>query len=173
MIALAIPDRVEVTFIEAVTSTNLLGLRARKGNRVSIARTAAGHAYAAILDPTTADDLLLQINQKDPRDAERLRSRLEQHRAFLKERGSVITCGLFRAHLNGIAVPFWSSLYGTIVVLTMGVRATDYDKLRMQNELAPLLLHLSAEVQNVLNSSECEVLNRTAAPHRCGRDQPL
>jgi DNA-binding IclR family transcriptional regulator len=157
MIALAIPDRIDVTFIEAATSTNLLGLRARKGNRVSIARTAAGHAYAAALDPLSADHLLLQIDQGAPKDAERLRSRLEPNRLTLKERGSLITCGLFRAHLNGIAVPFWSSLYGTYVVLTMGVLAADYDEPRMQNELAPIVLHLSVEVQDVLDSSEVKL----------------
>ena len=157
MIALAIPDRIDVTFIEAATSTNLLCLRARKGNRVSIARTAAGHAYAAALDPLSADHLLLQIDQGAPKDAERLRSRLEPNRLTLKERGSLITCGLFRAHLNGIAVPFWSSLYGTYVVLTMGVLAADYDEPRMQNELAPIVLHLSVEVQDVLDSSEVKL----------------
>jgi len=170
---LAIPDRFDIAFIEAVTSTNLVGLRARKGNRLSLARTAAGHAYAASLDPATADHLLLQIAQQTPKDAERLRSRLDHNRLMLKERGSVIACGLFRAHLNGIAVPFWSSLYGTFVVLTMGVRAVDYSELRIKNELSPLVKRLSKEVRTVLDLCNGDAERGTIVAGHSVRKRPL
>jgi hypothetical protein len=39
----------------------------------------------------------------------------------------------------------------------MGVLAADYDEPRMQNELAPIVLHLSVEVQDVLDSSEVKL----------------
>ncbi|MDH2346213.1 MULTISPECIES: hypothetical protein [unclassified Bradyrhizobium] len=152
VIALGIPDRLDITFIEVATAATQSSSRAGRGNRVPMTRTVAGHAYAAVIDASEADDLLLLIDRCAPKEAERLRSRLQRNRLALRERGYVIGCGLFRAHLNAIAVPFWSSLYNSFLVLTMTVLAKDYAEQRMRDEIAPLMVESAAEMERLLNS---------------------
>ena len=149
-IALGIPDRLDITLIEVATGASPLHLRAERGNRFPISRSAAGLAYAAVIDAAAASDLLLQIVRKAPGEAERLESRLEQNRLALRECGYVIGCGLFRTHLNAIAVPFWSSLYNSYLVLSTSVLATDYDKQRLRDEIAPLMIQSTAELGRLL-----------------------
>lgn len=169
-IALGIPDRLDVVLIEVVTVMSSLHLKAQRGDRFPITRTAAGHAYAAVIDPDMADDLLLQIIRNTPNEAKRLQSRLEQNRLALRECGYVIGCGLFRTHLNSIAVPFWSSLYNSFLVLTISVLATEYDASRMRDEIGPTMTEAAAEMERVLNCLELRGRPATATVERPARN---
>ncbi|WP_049823278.1 IclR family transcriptional regulator [Bradyrhizobium sp. WSM2254] len=160
-ITLGIPDRLDIVIIEAATVASPLHLKAQRGDRFPITRTAAGHAYAAVIDPDLADDLLLQIVRNAPNEAERLQSGLEQNRLALRECGYVIGRGLFRTHYNAIAVPFWCSLYNSYLVLSMTVLATDYDKQRLRDEIAPLMIRSTAEVERLLDGLEPKATTRS------------
>ncbi|MBR0899054.1 helix-turn-helix domain-containing protein [Bradyrhizobium tropiciagri] len=151
VIALGIPDRCEITLVEAAAAEELRDFRIRAGNRVPISRTAAGHAYAAALGPAEADRLLQQVGRNAAREADRLQAGLEQNRRALKELGYIVTSGQFRAYLNSVAVPFWSSLYNSSLVLSISVFASDYDRSRVRNELTPLVIDTSAKIGRLLD----------------------
>jgi hypothetical protein len=132
-----------------------------------MASTAAGHAYTAALDVDVGDALLAEMEREIPEDAQLLRSRLDNNRRFLRERGYVVACGLWSPHINGLAVPLWSPQYQTFVVVTIGLLSAMYDEKRLHKEVAPRLLELGAAIAGMLEGAEGELFgDRTRSkPH--------
>ncbi|NEW97073.1 helix-turn-helix domain-containing protein [Rhodopseudomonas sp. BR0G17] len=153
-IGFLIPDRFHLVYLEFARAAHALGLHSTTGSRISISRTAAGHAYAASLDENVAAALVTEIQREAPADAALLSERIETDRAMLRERGYVVSCGLFSPHINGIAVPIWSPQYQTYVMVTIGVLAAMYDEQRLHDEVAPALLKLAAAIEPLVQNAD-------------------
>ena len=153
-IGFLIPDRFHLVYLEFARAAHALGLHSTTGSRISISRTAAGHAYAASLDDNVAAALVTEIQREAPADAALLSERIETDRAMLRERGYVVSCGLFSPHINGIAVPIWSPQYQTYVMVTIGVLAAMYDEQRLHDEVAPALLKLAAAIEPLVQNAD-------------------
>lgn len=149
-----IPDRSHLVYLEFARAPHALGLHSTTGSRIAISRSAAGHAYAASLDDNVAAALLADIRREAPADAALLSERLEAGRAMLRERGYVVSCGLFSPHINGIAVPMWSPQYQTYVMVTIGVLAAMYDEQRLHDEIAPVLLKLAGSIEPLVQNAD-------------------
>jgi DNA-binding IclR family transcriptional regulator len=158
-VGFVIPDRFHLVYLEHARSDSALGLHETTGSRISMASTAAGHAYMAALEPDVGDALLIEMEREVPEAAALLRPRLEQSRQFLKEHGYVIACGLWSPHINGLALPLWSPQYQTYVVLTIGLLAAMYDEERLHTEVAKPMLELGRTVDALLRGAEVEMLN--------------
>ncbi|NEV80452.1 IclR family transcriptional regulator [Rhodopseudomonas sp. BR0C11] len=153
-IGFLIPDRFHLVYLEFARAAHALGLHSTTGSRISISRTAAGHAYAASLDENVAAALVTEIQREAPADAALLSERIETDRAMLRERGYVVSCGLFSPHINGIAVPIWSPQYQTYVMVTIGVLAAMYDEQRLHDEVAPALLKLASAIEPLVQNAD-------------------
>jgi hypothetical protein len=129
------------------------------GSRIAIASTAAGHAYTAALDPNVADALIAEMEREIPEAAKPLKPRIEANRAFLRERGYVVACGLWSPHINGLAVPLWSPQYQTFVVVTIGLLSAMYDEKRLHKEVAPQMLQLSVAVAGLLEGADSDIFS--------------
>ena len=158
-VGFVIPDRFHLVYLEFGRAANALGLHETTGSRISMASTAAGHAYVAALDPEIGDALLAEMEREMPDAAKLLRPRLEYNRQFLKEHGYVVACGLWSPHINGLALPLWSPQYQTYVVLTIGLLSAMYDEQRLHDEVAQPMRELGRNIAALLQGAEADVFN--------------
>src|SRR6201989_1751993 len=84
-VGLVIPDRFHLVYLEFARAANALGLHEATGSRISMATTAAGHAYTAALDPAVGDALINEMERETPEAAKLARSRVEANRRHLQE----------------------------------------------------------------------------------------
>src|ERR1700742_5166264 len=158
-VGFVIPDRFHLVYLEYARSANALGLHEVTGSRISMATTAAGHAYTAALAPEMGDALLGEMEREIPDAAKTLRPRIENNRRFLREHGYVTACGLWSPHINGLAVPLWSPQYQTFVVVTIGLLSAMFDEKRLHKEVAPPMLELAIAVGGLLEGGEGDIFN--------------
>jgi DNA-binding IclR family transcriptional regulator len=158
-VGFVIPDRFHLVYLELARSANALGLHEVTGSRISMASTAAGHAYTAALEPEVGDALLSEMEREVPESAKLLKPRIEHNRRFLKEHGYVVACGLWSPHINGLGVPLWSPQYQTFVVVTIGLLAAMYDEKRLHSEVAPPMRELAAAVGSLFENAEGDLFN--------------
>jgi len=158
-VGFVIPDRYHLVYLEFARSANALGLHEVTGSRISMASTAAGHAYTAALEPDVGDALLMEMEREAPDAARVLKPRIEANRQFLRENGYVVACGLWSPHINGVAVPLWSPQYQTVVAVTIGLLAAMYDEKRLHAEVAPVMRELGAAIGSLLETAEGDIFN--------------
>lgn len=158
-VGFVIPDQFHLVYLEFGRAANALGLHETTGSRISMASTAAGHAYVAALEPEMGDALLTEMERELPDAAKLLRPRLEHNRQFLKEHGYVVACGLWSPHINGVALPLWSPQYQTYVVLTIGLLSAMYDEQRLHDEVAQPMRELGRSIAALLQGAEADVFN--------------
>ena len=158
-VGFVIPDRFHLVYLEFARAANALGLHETTGSRISMASTAAGHAYTAALDVDVGDALLLEMDREDPEAAKMLRPRLEDNRRFLREHGYSVACGLWSPHLNGLAVPLWSPQYQTYVVISIGLLSAMYDENRLHQEVARPMLELGQAIAGLLEGAEGDIFS--------------
>ncbi len=161
-----IPDRFHLVYLEYGRAARAIGLHSTTGDRIAIANSAAGHAYAAALDTDVGNALLAEMEREIPQEAKCLRACLEHNRGFLRDRGYVVACGSWSPHINGLAVPLWSPQYQTFVVVTIGLLSAMYDEARLHREVAPLMLELSAAISGMLDNADGELF------HHRSQDRP-
>jgi DNA-binding IclR family transcriptional regulator len=158
-VGFVIPDQFHLVYLEYARSVGALGLHETTGSRISMASTAAGHAYVAALEPEVGDALLAEMEREMPDAAQALRPRLASNRQHLEEHGYVTACGLWSPHINGLALPLWSPQYQTYVVLTIGLLSAMYDEKRLHEEVARPMLELGKAVGALLQGAEADVFN--------------
>ena len=165
-IGFVVPDRFHLVYLEYARAPNALGLNSSTGSRIAMTRTAAGHAYAAALEQPIGDALMADIARELPQEAPLLRDRLAANRMALRQQGYVTACGLWSPHINGIAAPLWSPQYQTYVVVTIGLLAAMYDDARLRSEIAPRLMALTHNIQNLIETAD-------GGLHDAGRPAPI
>jgi DNA-binding IclR family transcriptional regulator len=158
-VGFVIPDRFHLVYLEYARAANALGLHESTGSRISVATTAAGHAYAAALDAEVGNALIAEMERELPEAAKLLKPRIEGNRDFLREHGYVVACGLWSPHINGCAVPLWSPQYQTVVVVTIGLLSAMFDEQRLHKEVAPRMIELGLAVGGLLEGAEGELFN--------------
>lgn len=165
-IGFVVPDRFHMVYLEYARADHALGLHSTTGSRIAMGRTAAGHAYTAALDENVGDALITDMARDLPEDARILRSKIERNRRSLSENGYVTAGGIFTPHINGIAAPIWSPQYQTFVVVTIGLLSAMYDDVRLEQEVAPILLGLRGTISQMVQNADSGLHNAvtTGAP---------
>jgi DNA-binding IclR family transcriptional regulator len=158
-VGFVIPDRFQLVYLEYARSANALGLHEVTGSRISMATTAAGHAYTAALEPEVGDALIAEMEREIPEGAKLLKPRIEGNRRHLREHGYVVACGLWSPHINGVAVPLWSPQYQTYVVTTIGLLSAMYDEKRLHREVGPPMVQLGAALGSLLEGADASIFN--------------
>ncbi|OKO78000.1 helix-turn-helix domain-containing protein [Bradyrhizobium sp. NAS96.2] len=158
-VGFVIPDRFHLVYLEFARAANALGLHEATGSRISMATTAAGHAYTAALDPAIGDALIAEMEGELPEGAKMLTPRIAANRRHLQEHGYVVACGLWSPHINGVAVPLWSPQYQTYVVTTIGLLSAMYDEARLHREVAPQMVDLAAALGSLLEGADGDIFS--------------
>jgi DNA-binding IclR family transcriptional regulator len=158
-VGFVIPDRFQLVYLEFARSANALGLHEVTGSRISMATTAAGHAYTAALETEVGDALIAEMEREIPEGAKLLKPRIEGNRRLLREHGYVVACGLWSPHINGVAVPLWSPQYQTFVVATIGLLSAMYDEKRLHREVGPPMVQLGAALASLLEGADASIFN--------------
>ncbi|MCA1452446.1 helix-turn-helix domain-containing protein [Bradyrhizobium sp. BRP22] len=158
-VGFVIPDRFQLVYLEYARSANALGLHEVTGSRISMATTAAGHAYTAALETEVGDALIAEMEREIPEGAKLLKPRIEGNRRLLREHGYVVACGLWSPHINGVAVPLWSPQYQTYVVTTIGLLSAMYDEKRLHREVGPPMVQLGATLGSLLEGADASIFN--------------
>ena len=158
-VGFVIPDRFHLVYLEFARAANALGLHEATGSRISMATTAAGHAYTAALDPVLGDALIAEMEGELPEGAKLLTPRIAANRRHLQEHGYVVACGLWSPHINGVAVPMWSPQYQTYVVTTIGLLSAMYDEARLHREVAPQMVELGAAIGSLLEGADGDIFS--------------
>lgn len=153
-----VPDRFDMVYLECARTYNAISLNSTVGTRVSIARTAAGLAYAVALDDMACESLLREMAREHPKDARELRTQIAPNREFFRKNGYVVSHGRWNPHITGCSIPMWSEQYRTFLVITFGVLSAMYDERRLHKELAPQLLDVAASISRMSDSVEGELL---------------
>ena len=86
-VGFVIPDRFHLVYLEFARSANALGLHEVTGSRISMASTAAGHAYTAALQPEICDALLADMAREAPEAANVLKPLIAANRQILRDKG--------------------------------------------------------------------------------------
>lgn len=160
------PDRFHMVYLEYARAYDAVGLQSTTGSRITVARTAAGHAYTAALSEDRYRALHDDMASEIPDDAALLDARIEANRRSLRDDGYVISCGLWNPHISGISVPLWSPHYRDYLVLTIGLLSAMYDERRLRDEVGPRLLQLSSAVLKLSDSVEENPFVDAASPRK-------
>ncbi|MGO9359256.1 MAG: IclR family transcriptional regulator [Xanthobacteraceae bacterium] len=167
------PDRFHMVYLEYARAYDAVGLQSTTGSRISIARTAAGHAYTAALSGDNYRALRDDLAREIPDDARLLDARIDNNRRSLRDDGYVVSCGLWNPHISGISVPLWSPQYRDFLVVTIGLLSAMYDERRLRADVAPRLLQLSSAILKLSDSVEDNPFVEDAAPSRKQKQPPL
>src|SRR3954447_24834637 len=154
-----IPDRFHLVYLEYGRAARAIGLHSTTGDRIAIANSAAGHAYAAALETDVGNALLAEMEREIPLEAKCLRGCLAHNRGLLREHGYVVACGSWSPHINGLAVPLWSPQYRTFVVVTIGLLSAMYDEARLHREVARPMIELGRTIGSLLGGAEGDIFN--------------
>lgn len=158
-IGFVVPDRFQMVYLEYARTCDAPPLNASTGTRISIARTAAGHAYVAALDRPAAEELAGDLARELPEEAAELRRWMAADRRSLHEKGYVVSCKLWHPQVHGIAIPLWSAKYRTFLVITIGLAAASYDEARLRTDVAPELFALRQDIAHILDHRDHERLD--------------
>src|SRR5207237_9968614 len=76
-VGFVIPDRFHLVYLEFARAANALGLHESTGSRISMASTAAGHAYMAALAGDVGDAFIKEMDRELPEAGTWLRASIE------------------------------------------------------------------------------------------------
>jgi DNA-binding IclR family transcriptional regulator len=148
-VGFVVPDKFDMVYLECARTYNAVGLHSTVGTRIHMARSAAGLAYVSALPEAAAETLMLEMEQVQPRDARQLRARIAQGRKHLRQKGYVVSRGVWNEHIVGCSVPLWSEQYRAFLVVTVGVLCVMYDDRRVHREIAPQMLELARGIETI------------------------
>jgi len=145
-IGLAARDGLEMVYLDYARAAHVLSLHSTIGSRVPLAETAAGRAWIIAQPQAEQENLLASLTERDAAAARALSAWLDDYRDAFARDGYVISCGAWNPYVNGVGVPVFFPAYGATMVLVAGVLAAEYDRERLDREVAPLLRELATRL---------------------------
>ncbi|WP_162800719.1 IclR family transcriptional regulator [Acidibrevibacterium fodinaquatile] len=145
-IGLAARDGLEMVYLDYARAAHVLSLHSTIGSRVPLAETAAGRAWIIAQPRSEQENVLASLAERDAAAARALSTWLDDYRSRFTRDGYVISCGAWNPYVNGVGVPVFFPTYGATMVLVAGVLAAEYDRERLDREVAPLLRDLATRL---------------------------
>ena len=145
-IGLAARDGLEMVYLDYARAAHVLSLHSTIGSRVPLAETAAGRAWIIAQPRSEQESVLASLAERDAAAARALSTWLDDYRSRFTRDGYVISCGAWNPYINGVGVPVLFPTYGATMVLVAGVLAAEYDRERLDREVAPLLRDLATRL---------------------------
>lgn len=157
-VGMSIRDKFDVVYLEHCRSELHATLHRNFGSRIPLTKTAAGHAHIVALPAADREALFAELARTDPENWTTLKKSIDKNIELYDKRGFVVSYGEWHDHINGVAVPVWSSRHATSFALNAGGPTTVLTKAKILNDIGPRLIDLRAKVSGLLNSLENEHL---------------
>jgi IclR family transcriptional regulator, positive regulator for flagellar biogenesis len=152
-VALGIPDRVSMIYIEYCSGLETVTMRLRVGTSVPMGLTAMGRAYLWALAPEARDRKIAALAAAAGDGAEALRRSIQVAMRELDARGYAVSFGDWRRQVHAVGVPVWLDGGHTILAMNCGASRHGLSENLFREELGPALVSLSAEVSNAIGST--------------------
>lgn len=155
-VGMSIRDKFDVVYLEHCRSELHATLHRNFGSRIPLTKTAAGHAHIVALPSSEREALFVELERHDPENWPNLHMAIDRNIELYNKRGFVVSYGEWHEHINGVAVPVWSSRHSTSFAFNAGGPTTVLTKAKILNDIGPRLLELRSQVSVILNSLESE-----------------
>lgn len=156
--SIGICDGENIAYIEHVQSDEPLALRHSVGSRVPLLPTAAGRAYLSAVSEKVRSELLARLEALGAPGWPEMLTDLHKDMKFFQKNGYVVSCGKWIPRLNGVAVPLWSPRHATHFVFSVGGLSHHLTPVRLNEDIAPRLIHLVHKVAEVINAADDDVV---------------
>lgn len=150
-LALSAREGDQMTYIACANGSGVLTMQLDVGSRVSIARSGAGRAFLAGLNPGERERAIACLREIEcGRDAEsaaawpRLEAEIRGAIDEIQRRGYYVCIGAWRPEVNTVAAPVYSAEEDDVVYgLTFGGLSHYLPRERLEAEMAPVLIDLA------------------------------
>jgi DNA-binding IclR family transcriptional regulator len=147
---LAVRDGRDMVFVQRCQSDSQLLMNLRIGSRVPLASSALGWAYLVGLPETARAAAYAEIEATDPQHWRTLKGYLQRALDEYKTKGYVLNIGYFHRGYNTAAVPILGYDDMPHYAINCGSAAATLNVATLQGEVAPRLIKLATELQNVV-----------------------
>lgn len=147
---LAVRDGNEMVFVQRCQSDSQLLMNLRIGSRIPLATSALGWAYLVGLPEKGRAAAFAEIEAMDPQRWPMLKGHLQGAVDQYNAKGYVLNIGYFHSGYNTAAVPILGLDGGPRYAINCGSAAVTLDAATLQDKVAPRLVKLAAELQNVV-----------------------
>ena len=119
-VALAMRDGLEMVYVAACRPISPVTLRLNVGARLPIWRTAIGLAQLAVMDSAARASIVEQLIEREPAQAKRIASLVDQAVVDQSQRGFVGAFGTWYSYINAVGTCFFPTDGSPIVSITCG-----------------------------------------------------
>jgi IclR family transcriptional regulator, positive regulator for flagellar biogenesis len=158
-VALGIPDRLSMIYIEYCSGLETVTMRLRVGTSVPMGLTAMGRAYLWALAPEARDRKIAALVEAAGDGAEALQRGIQAAMHELDARGYAVSFGDWRRQVHAVGVPVWLDGGQTLLAMNCGASRHGLSENLFREELGPALISLSAEVSNAINGIDLTFWN--------------
>jgi DNA-binding IclR family transcriptional regulator len=142
MVSLGVRERLSMIYIENCRSQSALTLSLDVGSRISIATTAMGRAYIALMPEAERAELLAQVRARDEAAWPRVYEGIEKALAQYRELGCCCSFGDWQSDVNAIAVAFQPGRGLPLMSINCGGPAFQLSPEFLLTEARPRLIEL-------------------------------
>jgi DNA-binding IclR family transcriptional regulator len=149
-VALAIPDGVDMLYIDYRVSRKIVTLRMGVGSVLPMGTTAIGHAVLWALPLAAQKELIAQLKQNAGRHATDLERSIRESFCELEMTGTCAVLGRFQRDAYAIAVPVIVGRRRVVMGLSCGKADVKPDLAAERKRICPALLKAAAQFQELL-----------------------
>ena len=149
----AFPDGLSLTYIDTYRSAATLNLQLEAGSRIPIIGSAMGRAYMSVVSEGTREELYERIRDDYRENWQSIEADLEEARVQYQEKGYCLSLGGWRKENNSVAVPLMvNETKSGITLFSCGGPSFLFTHDKLENDIAPRLLHLVSNVATALEA---------------------
>lgn len=152
-VSLGARDGLSMIYVAIRRGPGALGLGHEIGDRVPIATTGIGRAYLAAASEQERGEILDQLRAADPEAWPRVRSGIERGIESIEARGFCLSIGEWQPEINSAGAPLVVSTSPVPMALNLAGLASTLSAERIETELGPRLVQMTATVQKLLEQS--------------------
>lgn len=156
IVALAVPDGLDMLYIACRTSAQIATLRLDVGSLLPMGATAIGRAWLWALPPQERHNHLQAIAQEAGPQAPALLQRIGQAFEELDRHGVCTAIGEYQHNAYGIALPLRVGSSGTLMALNCGAVGMASDPTAIRARIGPGLRCLAREIQALLRDVDAQ-----------------
>ena len=140
-----------MTYIAAARSKGVISLQLSVGSRISLGRSAIGHAYIVGTSESERNEIIDRIRSRyDPDRVNQILDQLEDAREQVEKKGFYTMIGNWQRDVNAVAVPYRSQQPDTpMLAFNLGGYSFALPRERLEDDLGPQLVELVRMVNRV------------------------
>lgn len=148
-VAMATRDRLNMIYLDVVQGKGNVTMRRQVGTHLPIHLSSMGRACLAAMPEDERDFLLDAIRRKHAEEWPQIQKDLEKSFKDYQEYGFCFSIGEWHKDVNSVAVPFVHEQHG-LLVFNCGGPSFLLNEEKLENDIAPRLLHMVNNIRNEL-----------------------